>query len=151
MRRRCIVRIVGLGFQAGDEEDSILNDSLFMAQVGLPRLLSPTVSRRVALSLLRDVLDPGHQLATGLPAALRDQLLIGLRRCDQELCNGGSLRDLVMQQMNKYNKVSRPARHRSGLHVVDSYSSSCSPHQVVPWLLFRMMIRSLQRPTVENH
>ena len=35
---RCIVRIVGLGFKAGDLEDSILNDSLFMAQVCLPQV-----------------------------------------------------------------------------------------------------------------
>ena len=36
--RRCIVRIIGLGFLAGEAENSIVNDSLFMAQVTLQLL-----------------------------------------------------------------------------------------------------------------
>jgi len=49
--RRCIVRIVGLGFRNGDEEDSILNDSLFMAQVSFPPGLQTESSPAVSVAL----------------------------------------------------------------------------------------------------
>ncbi len=46
-RHRCIVRIIGLGFQAGEAENSIVNDSLFMAQV-TPRPRGPAAQRQRA-------------------------------------------------------------------------------------------------------
>ena len=108
--RRCIVRIIGLGFQAGEADNSIVNDSLFMAQVTHDskaldfsaqlleqRLLSMRVRNRSIPDSDRHVQRRvGHRLAVRA----------------QELCEGGSLRDHVMLQMNRYNKVRRSARRR---------------------------------------
>ena len=95
------MRIIGLGFQSGEAENSVVNDSLFMAQV-TPR---PSAKRQLACWL-------GTPLGGAIPAC-KLAGIAGLLCCAtvtvgtmyQELCEGGSLRDHVMLQMNRYNKV----------------------------------------------
>ncbi len=123
--RRCIVRIVGLGFRNGDEEDSILNDSLFMAQVCFPQVCkteaSPAAqccSHHSMVTAWRDAAEVSSCQQTRKP---RDALPHCCSSALQELCNGGSLRELVLQQMNRYNKVQLNrgivAGYRAGLRV----------------------------------
>ncbi len=51
----------------------------------------------------------------------------------QELCEGGSLRDLIMQQMNRYNKVGHSSALASAMVSCPRSQHRKLPQRVIVW------------------